>query len=121
MKTDRQFRSFWRELLSFVPELQPHIELLREWFYSMSAAHVDKRFVKETTLCKLGQELQYANRMFSLQIGVAKREEPLTLIWSLFHELGHFFQQEPTEAEMRDNTQEKYDREAEPGVLRKKY
>jgi len=113
LKTERQFRSFWRELLSFVPELQPHLELLREWFYSMSTAFVVNRFNKETTLCKLGQELQYQNRMFSLQIGVAKRDDPLTLIWSLFHEFGHFCQPEPTEAEMRDNTQEKYEREAD--------
>jgi ribosomal protein S18 acetylase RimI-like enzyme len=113
LKTERQFQSFWRELLSFVPELKPHRELLREWFYSMSTAHVDKRFAKDTTLCKLGQELQYQNRMFYLQIGVAKRDDPLTLIWSLFHEYGHFCQDEPTEAEKKDHTQEKYDREAD--------
>ncbi|MDB5123693.1 MAG: Acetyltransferase protein [Mucilaginibacter sp.] len=99
----------WRRMVKDVPELAPHDELMTDLFTAVHAKGVRVEFCIRRPDCHLDRT-RYEK---VLTVGLANRDDPLSIIWSIAHEYGHACQEFPTENETVLFSQAKYERETD--------
>jgi ribosomal protein S18 acetylase RimI-like enzyme len=106
---DKNLCNHWRKTVIFVPELNPHRQIITELYGAIitEGARLDPN--ENMKYCRHTND--YIDK--AVIVGLQQREDPLTLIWSIAHEYGHILQNEAKEKERQDYTREKYLREAD--------
>ena len=109
MKTteDKILYNHWRQIVTAIPELTTHRDLVMKLFKAILAEGAMIDMKEEYTSCHHIKDLFEKAILISLK----KRDEPLTIIWSIAHEFGHLLQEEATDEEQKLYTIEKFRRE----------
>jgi len=111
LKRSPQVRDAVRELISFSEQLKTERLILNGLFDEFFHHWLMVEYWKDKETCKFKGSIGQTNREFRLGIGVKPRPNPMTMIWSLAHELGHSRQPEQTEAEGINGSTAQYARE----------
>ncbi|SFA38297.1 Protein N-acetyltransferase, RimJ/RimL family [Pedobacter suwonensis] len=98
-----------RQMISQVPELFNQREILIELFERIFEKIPRIETCPDIESCCLKTEFNERH----MEIGTKRRENPLTLIFSIAHEYGHLLQPLPSELEKKPFSREKYLREAQ--------
>lgn len=99
----------WAELSGLFPELWAHKELLNALFLAILRKKARIEWLSDIDSCRC-REIIFEKFVY---IGTKKRQDPLSLIWSIAHEYGHLCQAPPTDLEKKYCTREKYLREVD--------
>ncbi|TKC04245.1 hypothetical protein [Pedobacter frigoris] len=105
-------RNTLRGLFASIPDLKPFeqvIDILFSEFYSKDAIIIIDSQINSSHLAQTPRNM--LSRNFELYIGIREREDPLDVLWSIFHEYGHLLQDRPTDQELIEGTYAKYLRE----------
>jgi len=99
----------WRAIIKQIPELVPHEKLLTDLFTAVHAEGSRIEFDEKRNDCHFESD-GYEK---ILTIGTTKRNDPLSIIWSIAHEYGHACQKYATANEKVLFSQANYEREAD--------
>ncbi|SHM93454.1 GNAT family N-acetyltransferase [Mucilaginibacter sp. OK098] len=104
---EKKLFNHWRQMVTAIPEITPHRELVMQLFKVIYAGGASIDMKEEYQGC------HHINDWFEKKIIISlkKRPEPLTIIWSIAHEYGHLLQNEASDAEKKLYTIEKFKRE----------
>lgn len=102
-----QVLNMLRYIVRAFPGLYAHRELLLELLWAIK----NKGAGLEAKSGCIGCKHDVRAYVHWVVVCLGERPEPITLLWSLAHELGHLMQQDPTERELREFTIEKFRRE----------
>lgn len=113
---DKSLLITWKHTVTAFPDLAPHRKLILSLFRQILAHGADLVTTDQCKGCR--HVVEYDKK--KIIVCLAKRENPLTLVWSLAHELGHLKQEEAKGLECKDFTLEKFMREEDAWKIAEK-